>query len=140
MYETVAKPSKATGLAPFQAIQHGHHYTGSPFATDSIQRIHNWLETCSKGHRFCGRTQKPILPSRLVDVGNDEQAPHLHETTEGDIGDYICLSYRWGTVENMLKTEKSSIAERKRGIPMDILPLTLRDAVQFTRSLGYQYL
>jgi hypothetical protein len=102
--------------------------------------VHNWLETCNKGHRFCGRTQKPILPSRLVDVGNDEQAPHLYETTEGDTGDYICLSHIWGTVKNMLKTEKSSIAERKRGIPMDILPLTFRDAVQFTRNLGYQYL
>jgi hypothetical protein len=53
--------------------------------------------------------------------------------------EYVALSYRWGT-QNNLKTTKQTLGDHQKGIPLESLPKTLRDAVTVTRRLSIRYL
>jgi hypothetical protein len=54
-------------------------------------------------------------------------------------GQYAALSYTWGQ-QNSFITTTATLGERLKGFPLNKLPRTLRDAVQMTRTLGFQYL
>lgn len=55
---------------------------------------------------------------------------------------YATLSYCWGdrTGTPFFTTEKSTLQQLLRSIPMESIPCTFRDAVVVTRSLGIRYL
>lgn len=74
----------------------------------------SWLNICCKDHETCtkfrvigGHESKKIVPTRLIDVGNDEdgQPAGLHIVSEDDGNDieYLALSYAWGPVTHFLK-------------------------------------
>lgn len=96
-----------------------------------------WLEECAHNHSQCGKHDKQILPTRLIDVSGKE--PFLYETAPGEKGRYICLSYCWGGPQRVMTTV-STLAERKREIAYADLPLTLRDAIDVTKDLGIRYI
>ncbi|PVH82441.1 hypothetical protein DL98DRAFT_414873, partial [Cadophora sp. DSE1049] len=54
---------------------------------------------------------------------------------------FCALSYLWGGV-SMLKTEKRNVERlsQDNGILEEGLPLTIRDAIQFCRKIGWRYL
>jgi hypothetical protein len=52
---------------------------------------------------------------------------------------YACLSHCWGR-KPVLETTPESIDEFQRSIPWNAIPATFRDAIEFTRALGLQYL
>jgi len=54
-------------------------------------------------------------------------------------GYWIALSHCWGGIVEYVTTKKT-LGTRHRGMPLDELPATFRDAVLITRSLGVQYL
>lgn len=70
--------------------------------------------------------------------------PYLYIIDEHDVqvGNYIALSYCWGTAEasRTLITEESTLQDRKRGIRMADLPRTISDAVKITRKLSVRFL
>lgn len=54
---------------------------------------------------------------------------------------YVTLSHCWGPLpRRTATTSKANLAERRESIGLDELPLTYRDAVEITRSLGIRYL
>ncbi|PVH83610.1 HET-domain-containing protein [Cadophora sp. DSE1049] len=84
----------------------------------------------------------PKLPTRIIDVGSNTVQPSL-KITQGEVGRYLALSHRWGTLDSqvkMLVTKRGSIEDFCREIPMDSFPLTFRHAIEVSRSLGIQYL
>lgn len=127
-----------TGKAPCRAIHQGRHYATDIFDDRTLENVRLWLEYCGHRHRFCQQEAEPTLPRRVIDVSGEQ--PHLHVSIDGERGTYVCLSHRWGPPEAILKSEKATLQQRRQGIPLSTLPPTFRDAIAFTRRLGYRYI
>lgn len=85
----------------------------------------------------------PELPTRLVDVGSDSNAPiRLIQTNRKMEDRYIALSHCWGQLNDHQRfcTYDSNLDQRMADIPYEQLPATFRDAVRVTRALGVRYL
>ncbi|KAK1749673.1 heterokaryon incompatibility protein-domain-containing protein [Echria macrotheca] len=103
-----------------------------------------WIRQCDECHPLCRAPSNPHLPTRILDLG----IPGVDETVKlkvsGDEhGQYIALSYRWGTVAeggSTLLTTTTSIADRLKGIPWHDIPQTFRDVIELSRELGIRYL
>lgn len=105
------------------------------------------LTNCLDSHKLCLEdNQDEWLPTRLLDVqGHDAFAPiflrergEIQPVVDGCVK-YITLSHRWGG-NNFLKLERKTLRAFKRGINLDNLPQTFRDAVGMTRRLKVRYL
>lgn len=103
-----------------------------------------WLQTCLRGHQSC-QVEADLhhqLPTRVIDVGAGESGIHPHPRLvngSDHVGPYVALSYCWGP-ERLLTFTASNEDQLRSGIPLSEFPPTLRDAVEVTRSLGYQFL
>jgi hypothetical protein len=63
--------------------------------------------------------------------------------TTATFGSYACLSHCWGSVGHgsaILRTTRTTLAAYKEAIPLESLPRTFHEAIQFTRALGIPYL
>ena len=133
-------------LAPFEFFS--EEGTACPGGTSSVARAisdssqsvlrpgglaSRWLDECSRDHPQCGKHDEQVLPTRVIDVAGNP--PFLYETAQGEKGRYICLSYCWGGPQRVMTT-LNTLDERKRGIAYNDLPLTLRDAIDVTRTLA----
>jgi hypothetical protein len=109
--------------------------SGSP---KSLSLAAKWYRTCrTSAHPLCS-FMPMSMPTRVIDVGNESQNPHLH-LTQGDPGSWLALSYCWGASSHFMlnqKTHKKLIA----GLPLSGFPQTIRDAIVITRALGERYL
>ncbi|EER38572.1 conserved hypothetical protein [Histoplasma capsulatum H143] len=114
--------------------------------TDSdmaIVTIKGWISSCIVTHCtpecFCDSPDNPPLPTRVVDVGLDDDSVKLIEPKGAVRAKYICLSHCWGLAQ-IITTTKSTLADRKRAIPWRSLSKTFRDAISLTRALGIKYI
>lgn len=101
-----------------------------------------WLDQCKRDHKACRDFQRtPQLPDRVIDVGPSDgsKEPRLRETNGVQRADYVTLSHRWGS-NLTLTTKESTLLERMRGIPVQSMPQTFKDAVKITRKFGIRYL
>lgn len=98
------------------------------------------IEKCEKEHPSCPKPNpSAILPDCVIDC-EEPQNPKLVATGGSKHGLYLALSYVWGT-EGQPKTETSNVETyTTRGIDIEILPQTIRDAIHVTHSLGHRYL
>ncbi|KAK1750453.1 heterokaryon incompatibility protein-domain-containing protein [Echria macrotheca] len=110
-----------------------------PFAQIRLQLAHIWLNRCQQEHSRCRKWQsgEVDLPTRVIAI-EPGAAPFLYETKPGEKGRYVCLSHRW--TDTVVRTTSSTLSEMMRGIPMDTLSQTFRDAIMTSRSLGFQYI
>jgi len=101
--------------------------------------INYWIEECGY-HCFCSRGLQCWLPTRVIDVGSEEdgQPPKLHEPEEKQ-GRYITLSHQWNLVTTSSSTTFTNYNERKEEIDVSTLPLTFLDAIEVTRKLVFRY-
>jgi hypothetical protein len=84
----------------------------------------------------------PKLPTRVIDVGSRTAQPFL-KITHGEVGRYLALSHRWGTLDSQRKmsiTKRENIEQFCRSMPFELFPLTFRHAIEVSRSLGIEYL
>ena len=102
-----------------------------------------WLGECLENHEIClaSSAGDPPLPHRVIDVGSlDGMAePCLLETSTGQVGKYMTLSYCWGG-GTPIKTTSKNIQHHRVEIKLADLPRTFRDAVKVTRTFGCRYL
>lgn len=113
--------------------------------------LREWLRVCDEDrkHWMCRPFNKtpPLLPTRVLvlEDNDDVECNQLRLVdTRGERGDYVALSYCWGKLtdderERWTTTRKTYDA-RQKGIPVDSLPWTYRDAIKVTRELGKRYL
>ncbi|KAJ3537714.1 hypothetical protein NM208_g6194 [Fusarium decemcellulare] len=85
------------------------------------------------------------LPTRLIDVSagniNEVRLVVPEEDLSGEnFPNYLTLSYCWGKANEPAKTTRATILSRRQGFSSENLPKTIRDAIQITRLLGFQYL
>jgi hypothetical protein len=78
-----------------------------------------------------------FTPTRLIHIANDEyEFVHLCDNRTGE---YVALSHCWGTEQPFTLTKKTC-GEHHRGISLDRLPKTFRDAITITRKFWIQYI
>ncbi len=103
-----------------------------------------WYTRCLNNHVDCKLedTQSTHYPSRLLDLqGLDRDSTVRVVNTHGFESncDYFALSHCWGgKVPIMLQADNIEVL--KRGILLQELPLTFRQAMTVTRTLGVRYL
>lgn len=112
--------------------------------------LREWLSTCMASHESCrslhSMTDNPaehttLLPTRVIDLGALEETgpkPRLFISKKAS-GQYIALSHRWSkTIAAKLKCD--NLSQHEKGLPVDGMPPTFRDAIEVTRQLGFRYL
>lgn len=112
-------------------------HTGSP---ENLRLASLWVESCLSEHSKCVKSQRqlPRLPTRVIDVGNqNDSKPFLFEP-KGGCGAYFTLSYCWGGHRGL--TTSATYKNYCNEIPLDSLPRTFRDAIKVTRSFGCRFL
>jgi hypothetical protein len=110
----------------------------NPLSSASIARIKTILVHCRESHIHCRSDTTPLLPTRILYVGDPNKPPSLL-CTKGETGDYIALSHCWGSAQT-LTTTTTNLEERQNGIVWQALPKTFRDAIRVTRELGFDYI
>jgi hypothetical protein len=111
----------------------------------TFQKLRRWLNLCTQSHGECKRTlisweSDKTLPPRVIDVGSRESEVRLVETG-GDDGQYLVLSYCWGSLfGGVITTTKKNIDEFTKFLPVRTLPRTIQDAIVVTRELGFKFL
>lgn len=123
--------------APLDAVCSLREIHPNPLSSDCVARIKEMLESCKTHHARCASTELPVLPTRVVQVGDAETPPKLLHT-QGNRADYIALSHCWGAEQN-LTTTKATLTERMEGIPWRILPKTFQDVLTLAREFGFAY-
>jgi hypothetical protein len=114
--------------------------TGSSAA---MSRIRAWLDICTTTHTRCkrGDGRAPLLPTRVLNVGEKESKMSYLVRGKNRRGEYATLSHCWGGPNHrMFKTTDETLLERERGIDDEELPMTFRDAVQVCRAVGLKFL
>jgi hypothetical protein len=88
------------------------------------------------GYAYKAEASKPLLPTRVVDVGPAGMplsASLLETNAQHDY--YLTLSYCWGQTD-VATTTKKTLSQYKTSIPLDVLAKTIQDALVITKSLG----
>ena len=100
-----------------------------------------WLQECRNTHHSCRPVITGLLPTRLIDVRSQRKAGYvcLRATDANEVGSYAALSYCWGGAYNYLTTTQN-LASHLQEIAEGQLPLTVKQAVNFTRLLNIDYL
>ena len=117
------------------------------FSSSSIDQVFSWIEECQSDHSQCRDVQslaatKRILPTRLLDLSSaleDNQVRLCSSKSLGPNIKYVTLSHCWGGLcdKRLTKNDKAAF---EKGIMVDSLPKSFRDAVEVTRRLGLFYL
>lgn len=101
------------------------------------------LTACDKHHKSCFKQElgNRVLPTRLIDIGNDTNIqPLLVNSTDLDKNSrYLTLSHCWGG-HVPIQLLESNVETMKHSIPLHELPQTFQDALHFTKNLGLRYL
>ncbi|TGO61200.1 hypothetical protein BCON_0029g00430 [Botryotinia convoluta] len=132
----------STGQAKFVGPFQIGHFTLDPDlrSETNFSIARNWIKTCSEDHDECPDMDEKPLPTRVINVGSDDQEPFLVPTNH-QMGRFIALSHCWGgSVEEEAKLTVEKAELFKNRIPMSHLPANFVDAILITRSLGLEYL
>jgi len=116
-----------------------HHHHRLQFSAGHNVPLTLTVKPCSVRHE-CENQLSPLLPTRLLDLGDSNSSIKLWETSLGAQGEYACLSHCWGT-HQPLRTQIDNMETSKRDcIPWTSIPKTFQDAIAFTRSLKIRFL
>lgn len=101
-----------------------------------------WLKTCEENHSEClVHDFIPKLPNYVIDVcpSSTGVAARLYKPKRGEEAKYLCLSYCWGN-KKQATTTQANLEQHLQEIPIEKLGLTVQDAIETTRRLGFRYL
>ncbi|KAJ8071961.1 hypothetical protein OCU04_002263 [Sclerotinia nivalis] len=104
-----------------------------------------WIEDCLQNHTSCNADlsllESAEMPTRIIDTTPVEGNADIRLVKGSDIGRerYIALSHCWGKYQQV-KTTSENIDSMFRGISLQMLSQTFRDAVRICRDLGIRYL
>ncbi|KAM5383361.1 hypothetical protein ACJZ2D_002054 [Fusarium nematophilum] len=127
--------------APWDVIGRGFHIPESGLSPSCVALAREWLDMCvhAEGkHANCTKATIPVLPTRVISVGDDETAPRLVISEAGQQAHYAALSHCWGG-STPTKTTSSNLEAYTTSLPAD-LPKTFLDAIRVARALGVSYI
>ena len=137
-----ADSTSISSLGPpltFDRKHHSHLLDNNTGSAANLYLASLWLQDCMENHEYCQVVQGDVLdlPRRVIDV-SDPQKPCIRVEVQQK-EQYLTLSYCWGEGRRLL-TKIETIAEYEKGIPLDKLPRTFKDAIDLTHYLGFRYL
>jgi len=117
---------------------------GNTASDPSVKWTMAALSHCRSNHAECNvGDANPLLPTRVLDLGDSgttsEAGVKLY-VTNGERGEYLCLSHCWGVDKKPIETRRATMRQFQSGISWDDLPKSFQDAVAFTRKLGHRFL
>ncbi|KAF1984229.1 CNVH-domain-containing protein [Aulographum hederae CBS 113979] len=116
---------------------------GDSTSQRAFQLAQTWISTCVKSHPKCASRvenhKTTLLPRRILDLGADLSGPVKVLTTNGERGQYACLSHCWGKTKNITLSNGNK-EDLSRKVPWKEMPKTYTDAIKFCRKLGIRYL
>ncbi|KAH7176240.1 heterokaryon incompatibility protein-domain-containing protein [Dactylonectria macrodidyma] len=127
--------------APWDIIGQGFHIPESGLSPSCVALAREWLDMCvhAKGkHANCNKPTIPVLPTRVISVGDDETAPRLVISGADQQAHYAALSHCWGG-STPTKTTTSNLEAYTTSLPAD-LPKTFLDAIRVAQALGISYI
>jgi hypothetical protein len=97
-----------------------------------------WLQNCLRNHKYCNLKQANCtLPCRVLDITNPVRPALV--SCEDKTGEYVTLSYKWGSCKRYITTE-DNYNQHRSGIPFAKLPWTFREAIQVSHTLGFRHI
>lgn len=116
----------------------GHTSSGQ-----AIGQIRRRLQYCLAHHDACKAVSRGIRPHRFVLVGKltdcTVKVIQAQNPDDGSAEPYAALSYCWGH-DQVLKTTSANKADVEDGVPLNLVPKTITDAIRITRELGIKLL
>lgn len=123
------------------ALGHGENLPLALNLKKCLAFVNQHMNNCNQFHSVCSSTQPRLRPTRILDIGLEDDSHKLVLTTlERDDAKYVALSHCWGDCGTIISTTKGTIDQRQHEITFSELPRTFQDAVQITRALGIRYL
>ncbi|KAH8881797.1 HET-domain-containing protein, partial [Thozetella sp. PMI_491] len=115
------------------------YYRSSTASNESLFLAQQWIRQCYESHAQCGSKSLSALPKRVLQIANT--TIKLYES-KGEKAKYTCLSHCWGTSAPTHMTTKDTVHHYSSGagIPIDSIPQTFRDAIDFSRRLGIEFI
>ncbi|KAI1350936.1 HET-domain-containing protein [Xylaria sp. FL0043] len=110
----------------------------NPASDESIQLLRSWLEACSVKHNCGIQNLPPSLPTFLLAIGKERV--HLMDTAGRPRARYVALSYCWGDKKPNTLLSSENKQQLLGGIALEQLDTTIKEAIQITRQIGFQYL
>lgn len=116
------------------------------------QKVKRWLESYRETHDEClslisggfiDESCEPELPKRILNIGGRYASSEIQLVETGGCmrGHYATLSHCWGPpAKRPLLTTTTTLQSHLKGIDIEDLPKTFRDAVNVVRDIGLQYL
>lgn len=99
------------------------------------------MTECEINHPNCTKVEEPILPTRVLDLFSLESPTGLNLfLTDGQTGEYACLSYCWGSSTQPLQLTYATLPSLLLGISPTHLPQSIQDAILTAWKLGIRYL
>lgn len=136
--------------------QRNFFFSGRTIVSDGVPRdglfdvVRKWLKTCEQSEKHSasrcttqlGNGQDPLLPTRIIDVGEGGSNPRLMASAPNQRGRYVALSHCWGGIQPTQTRSRDGSLDRHlgQGIFLSELPKTFRDAIIITQKLGIRYL
>lgn len=114
---------------------------------ECLSQVRSWIAYCEQNHEACRKehiamawnTSQPPLPSRVLEVGQQEGDVIRLKHSKGSTGRYICLSHCWGQNPTLMLT-KANLSTLSNGISKKDLQAVYRDAIEFCKRLGVKYI
>lgn len=107
--------------------------------TGSFDYVRSWLHRCDSQHISCSKTHHEFVPKRLIRVNSDSRHSTVTLVSPDSSVKYAALSYCWGGPLRF-KTNSETLSSALAGLPVEVLPQTVQDAIRVTRELGLEYI
>lgn len=98
-----------------------------------------WIEECLHEHDECPGFAEATLPSRVIEILDEENLVLRKNLDEKQKGSYTALSYCWGGPQDFATTTET-ISRNLQGFKVNEMAQSLQDGVSITRKLGLRYL
>jgi hypothetical protein len=73
--------TRGIGLLFSRPADHISALQGETNSTAAIELAKSWIHRCLQEHTVCGKSTDGWLPTRLIEVGSEEQEPRLRITS-----------------------------------------------------------
>ncbi|KAJ4201437.1 hypothetical protein NW759_015624 [Fusarium solani] len=137
----LASKSEVPETVPMEALT---SLRRSPKSEESVQFLKDMLQTCESGeglHSRCLHGQTPLLPTRVLKIGPEDEPLELYESQPGETGKYIALSHCWGRrAYQPLRTTARSLSMGSLSFPLTNRSAVFSDAIWICRQLGVPYI
>ncbi|KAI1091707.1 heterokaryon incompatibility protein-domain-containing protein [Rostrohypoxylon terebratum] len=127
---------------------HKHYQVAEPWSEETLAWANDHIDNCIQNHdcssfRLVNHLQS--LPTRLLHIpgnANINNIRLIRDTTSLPQNTrYSALSHCWGKEKPRCITTVHNIGVHStEGIPWEVIPQTFKDAMQYTRRLGLEYI